>query len=139
MAEAQRQGCENQADIGAASNVIRNDENWTAQAAEIFPAQNARMTKNLRCGPDERVVDREAQPADGRAMAPARVEVFGALGCGLLEEALDFGDGFSVGKFGFVQFHVELFLESAHQFHTVKGREIQFLLEMICSSGGLRE
>jgi len=84
MAVSSRKSCENQADIGAAGNVIRNDENRPAQAAEIFAAQNARMTKNLRRGPDERVVDREAQPADGRALGPARIEVFGALGCGLL-------------------------------------------------------
>jgi len=68
MAVPSRKGRENQADIGAAGDVIRNDEKRSAQAAEIFAAQNARMTKNLRCGPDERVVDREAQPADGLAL-----------------------------------------------------------------------
>src|SRR6266850_5356682 len=94
MAVPPRKGCENQADVGATGDVIRNDEHRSTQAADIFAAQNAGMTKNLRRGPDERVVNREAQPADGRALGPARVEVFGALGRGLLQEALDVGYGF---------------------------------------------
>src|SRR5216684_1041687 len=139
MAIPRRQGCENQADISAAGNVVRNDENRSAQAAEIFAAQNTRMTKNLRRGPDERVVDREAQPADGSALRPARVEVCGAPGCGLLQEALDIGNGFCAGELSFVEFHVELFLESAHQFDAVEGRETQFLFETIRRTSGLCE
>src|SRR5882724_725675 len=139
MAVPSRKSCENQANIGATGDVIRNDENRSAQAAEIFAAQNARMTKNLHRGPDECVVDREAQPADGLALGPARVAVFSAPGRGLLEEPLDIGDGFSAGEFGFVELHVELFLESAHQLDAIEGREIQILLEMIRRSSGLRE
>ncbi len=77
------------------------------------------MREDLRGRPDERVVDQQAEDADGFALRPVRVGMFGALRMWLGEQVLDVGDGLGLGEGGFVEFHVELRFEGGEEFYAV--------------------
>src|SRR5437899_5332532 len=111
MAISRRQRGENQADVGAARDVIGDNEHGPAKAAKIFTARDTRVAENLRCGPDKRVIHGEPQPADGFTLRPARIAVFAAARGRLLQDALDVGNSLRVGEGVFVYFHVHPFLQ----------------------------
>src|SRR5690242_10243670 len=98
-----RQCGKNQADVGASRDVVRDDEHRSAYSAKILTAQDARMAQDLCGGPSEGVIDREAQPANGFTLRPARIDVFGALSGWLLQDALNIGDRPGAGEGGFVK------------------------------------
>ena len=102
MAISQRQRGENQADVGAARDVIGNNEHRPPQAAKIFVAHDSRVTENLRCRPGQRVVHGEPQPADGFTLRPARITVLAAERRRLLQDVLDVGNRLRVGEGVFV-------------------------------------
>src|SRR5882724_1239373 len=113
MPESHWQCRENQANVSAARDVVRNDQDWPPQSAEILSADDVRVAKNLCGGPNQCVVDRKPEPANEFALRPAGIDVFGA-GCGrLLQDALDVSNGLGVGKGSFVEFHVKLFFQGA--------------------------
>src|SRR6266566_1294543 len=123
VAVSRRQRGENQTDVGAARDVVRNDEDRSAQAAKILAAHDARVAEDLRGGPDERVIDRETQPANGFALRPARIAVFRFPRIGLLKKPLDLSGRFCIGEGRLVEFHVELGFQGAHELDTIEGRQ----------------
>ncbi len=131
MAKTKRQRRENQPDVRAARNVIRNDEHGAVQAAQMFAPHDSRMAQNLRGWPNQRIVNREAQPAHRLALRPTRINVFGAASGRFLQQALDVGDGLGLGERRFAEFHVERFFKGAHQLDAIERSEIQLLLQMI--------
>jgi len=112
-----RQCGENQSNIGAARDVIRNDERRSAQSTKILAASDARVAENLRGRPDERIVDRKPQPANWFSLRPARIRVFAAPCRGLLQARSTSANGLRIGEGGFVEFHVKLFLQGAKQWY----------------------
>ena len=116
---------ENQPNIGAARDVVGNDEHWSAKAAQIFPANDLGMPKNLRGRPDQRVVDGQPQPAHRRALRPARINVLRAMRRWLLQKPLHIRNGFCLRKGRFVQLNLKSLFERAHQLDAIQRREIQ--------------
>src|SRR6266852_7151096 len=131
MTKARRQGGEDEADVSAARDVIGNDENGAADILKIFAAEDFGVAENLRGRPDERVVDREAEPADGLALGPARVGVFRAASGGLMEQVLDVSDGSCFGEGGFVEFELIALLQGAHELHAIEGAEVEIALKIM--------
>src|SRR5882672_9903143 len=103
MAVARRQSGEKQPDVGAARDVVGNDQHWPPQATKILAADDAWVAKDLRGGPDECVIDREPQPADRFALRPSRIDVFGAAGSGLFEDPFHIGDGLGINESSFIK------------------------------------
>ena len=81
---------EDETDIGAAGDVIGDDDGWAFEILQVVAADYAGVAEELGGGPDHSVIDDEAGQADGFALGPARVviggEIFrgGILLCGRL-------------------------------------------------------
>src|SRR5271166_1255614 len=90
----------------------------------MFVATDARVSEEKRGGPGQRVVDEQAEEANGSALRPARVDVVRAARGRLNEELLDFGEGLGVGELRFVEFDVVAVLEGGEEFDAVERRKI---------------
>src|SRR5438093_10844174 len=89
MAVARRQCGENQTDVGAARDVVGNDQHGSTQTAEIVADDDARVAENLRGGRDEGVVNGKPQPANGLALRPERVNIVSSARAWLLQAWID--------------------------------------------------
>ena len=76
------QRSEDQADVGAAGDVIGDDEEWSECVAKIFAAAKLWVAQDFGGWPHEGVVDGEAEKAERFALRPARVDVGDAAGLG---------------------------------------------------------
>src|SRR5882762_5466405 len=130
MPESRRQCRENQANVSAARDVVRNYQDWPPQSAEILSADDVRVAKNLCGGPNQCVVDRKPEPANEFPLRPAWIDIFGAACRWLLQDALNIANGLGIRESGFVKFHVKLFLQRAQQLHAVEGGEAQLLFQV---------
>src|SRR4051794_9542966 len=74
------QRSEDQADVGASSDVIGDDEEWSECVAKIFAAEDFWVAEDFGGWPHEAVIDGEAEKADRFALRPARVDVGDAAG-----------------------------------------------------------
>ena len=79
MAKTRRKRGEDQADIGAASDVIGNDDGRGFEIFQVVAAHHARMAENLSGRPHERVINDQAREADGFALCPAGIVAGGVL------------------------------------------------------------
>jgi len=75
MAKTRRKRGQDQADIGAASDVIRNDDGWAFEILQVVAADYAGVAEELGGGPDQRVINDQAREADRFALRPTRVMV----------------------------------------------------------------
>jgi len=123
MTESRRECGEDEPDIGTTSNVIRNDDDGSAEILQMVAAEDARVSEKLCGGPDERVINEEAREAYGFAQSPAGVVVVGrgTLCGGLRDKRFEVGDGFCLGEGGFVEFDVVAVFEGREKFHAIKG------------------
>ena len=57
MTESRGECGEDEPDIGATSDVIRNNDDGSAEILQMVAAEDARVSQKLRGGPDERVIN----------------------------------------------------------------------------------
>ena len=124
VAETHGKSEEDQADIGAAGDVIGNEEDRASNGGEIFATDDFRVREEKRGWPGEGVVDEEAEPSDWCALRPAGIGVVGAFCGGLSEECLEIADCSGISELGFVEFDVVAMLEFAKEFYAIEGGEI---------------
>ena len=124
MTESRGECGEDEPDIGATSDVIRNNDDGSAEILQMVAAENARVRQKLRGGPDEHVIKEEAREAHGFAESPVRVVMVrtGTFGGGLRDEFFEVGDRFCLGEGGFVELDVVAMFEGREKFYAVKRR-----------------
>jgi len=124
MTESRGECGEDEPDISATSDVIRNNDDGSAEILQMVAAENARVSQKLRGRPDERVIKEEAREAYGFAESPlgivmVRTRTFGG---GLRDKFFEVGDRFCFGEGGFVELDVVAVFEGREKFYAVKGR-----------------
>ncbi len=124
MTESRGECGEDEPDIGATSDVIRNNDDGSAEILQMVAAENARVSQQLRGGPDERVIKEEAREAYGFAESPVRVVMVrrGTFSGGLRDKFFEVGDRLCLGEGGFVELDVVAVFEGREKFYAVQGR-----------------
>ena len=124
MAETSGKRKEDEADIGAARGVVGDKEHRAFEIGEKFAATDARVAKEKRGGPGERVIDEKPKKAHRGALCPARIDIVRAASGGLRDKLLNIGEGLRVGELRFVEFDVVAMLKGREEFDAVERRQV---------------